>query len=119
MDNAAFDHFHQTRGQPWDRALHAQLLNRLADDGCALVVLDFFFRATNNLEKDNLLAAAMRRQRAIVLMAEQSQVTHPGLAGAQPLKPAELFLTAAKTNWGIACLDPDSDFICLLYTSGF
>ncbi len=111
MDNAAFDHFHQTRGQPWDRALHAQLLNRLADDGCALVVLDFFFRATNNLEKDNLLAAAMRRQRAIVLMAEQSQVTHPGLAGAQPLKPAELFLTAAKTNWGIACLDPDSDFL--------
>ena len=22
MDNAAFDQFHQTRGQPWDRALH-------------------------------------------------------------------------------------------------
>ncbi len=33
MDNEAFDHFHQTRGQPWDRAFHAQLLNRLADDG--------------------------------------------------------------------------------------
>ena len=30
MDNAAFDQFHQTLGQPWDRALHAQLLNRLA-----------------------------------------------------------------------------------------
>ena len=44
MDNAAFDQFHQTRGQPWDRALHAQLLNRLADDGCALVVMDSFFR---------------------------------------------------------------------------
>ena len=43
MDNAAFDRFHQVRGQPWDRELHAQLLNRLADDGCSLVVMDSFF----------------------------------------------------------------------------
>ena len=111
MDNAAFDQFHQTRGQPWDRALHARLLNRLADDGCALVVMDSFFRATNNLEKDAALAAAMRRQRNLVLMAEQSQVTLPGLAGAQPVMPVELFLRAAKTNWGVAWLDPDQDSI--------
>ena len=44
MDNEAFDQFHQVRGQPWDRGLHARLLNRLADDGCALVVFDSFFR---------------------------------------------------------------------------
>ncbi|HXI72244.1 MAG TPA: serine/threonine-protein kinase [Verrucomicrobiae bacterium] len=111
MDNAAFDQFHQTRGEPWDRALHAQLLDRLADDGCALVVMDSFFRGTNNLEYDAALAAAMRRQRQIVLMAEQAQVTHPGLAGAQPTLPAELFLHAAKTSWGVAWLNPDLDTI--------
>ena len=111
MDNAAFDQFHQTRGQPWDRALHAQLLSRLADDGCALVVMDSFFRATNRVPTDTALAAAMRRQRQIVLMAEQSQVTHPGLAGAQPVWPAELFLHAAQTNWGVAWLNPDLDSI--------
>lgn len=111
MDNEAFDQFHQARGQPWDRARHAQLLNKLADDGCALVVMDSFFRATNNLTIDDALAAAMRRQRQIVLMAEQSQVIHPGLAGAQPTLPAELFLQAAKTNWGVAWLDPDLDSI--------
>lgn len=109
MDNAAFDQFHQARGEPWDRALHARLLNRLADDGCALVAMDSFFRGTNNLEMDTALAAAMRRQRQIVLMAEQAQVTHPGLAGAQPTLPAELFLHAAKTNWGVAWLNPDLD----------
>ena len=38
MDNAAFDEFGQQRSQPWDRGLHAQLLNRLADDNCAMVV---------------------------------------------------------------------------------
>ena len=111
MDNAAFHQFHQTRGQPWDRALHAQLLNRLADDGCALVVMDSFFRATNNPAADAALAAAIQRQRHVVLMAEQSQVTHPELAGAEPVMPAEMFLRAAKTNWGVAWLNPDLDGI--------
>jgi len=32
LDSEAYDHFRQTRGQPWDRRLHTKLLNRLADD---------------------------------------------------------------------------------------
>ena len=44
-------------------------------------------------------------------MAEQAQVTHPGLAGAQPTLPAGLFLHAAQTNWGVAWLNPDLDSI--------
>jgi len=111
MDNAAFDQFHQTRGQPWDRALHAQLLNKLADDGCALVAMDSFFRAATNAPADTALAAAMRRQQHLVLMAEQSPVTHPGLVAAQPTLPAQRFLDAAQTNWGVAWLNPDLDGI--------
>jgi CHASE2 domain-containing sensor protein len=113
MDNEAFDQFHQIRGQPWDRGLHARLLNRLADDGCALVVFDSFFRQRppRDLAQDQALAAAMRRQPHIVLMAEQAQITHPTLAGAQPTLPAEPFLSAAGTNWGVAWLDPDLDSI--------
>ncbi len=108
MDNEAFAQFHQTRGQPWDRGLHAGLLNKLADDGCKLVVFDSFFQVPGDPVKDGALANAMRRQHHVVLMAEQSQVTHPDLAGAQPVLPAELFLNAAGTNWGVAYLDPDS-----------
>jgi CHASE2 domain-containing sensor protein len=108
MDNAAFDEFHQMRGQPWDRALHAQLLNKLADDGCDLVIFDSFFRQLRDPAKDRALADAMRRQRHIVLMAEQAQVTHPNILGAQPVLPCEPFLDAAGTNWGVANLDPDS-----------
>ena len=111
MDNEAYDQFHQIRGQPWDRGLHAQLLNRLADDGCALVVFDSFFQQPRDSAKDKALAEAMRRQQHIVLMAEQAQVTHPTLAGAQPTPPAEPFLSAAGTNWGVAWLDPDLDSI--------
>ena len=109
MDNAAFDRFHQVRGQPWDRALHARLLNRLADDGCPLVAMDSFFHDLRDPATDAALAAAMSRQRHLVLMAEQAQVMHPGLTGAEPVLPAELFLRAAKTNWGVAWLDPDLD----------
>lgn len=110
MDNAAYDQFKQERGKFWDRALHARLLNKLADDGCALVVLDTFFRGPGEPEKDAALAQAIARQRAIVLMAEQADVTNPKLAGgAQPTLPFELFLNAAGTNWGVAWLYPDLD----------
>jgi CHASE2 domain-containing sensor protein len=111
MDNEAYDQFHQSRDQPWDRGLHAQLLDRLAADGCPLVVFDSLFRAARDPATDEALAAAMRRQRRVVLMAEQSRVTHPALAGARPTLPAEQFLNAAGTNWGVAWLDPDLDFI--------
>jgi CHASE2 domain-containing sensor protein len=110
MDNAAFAQFHQTRGQPWDRALHVKLLNKLADDGCALVVFDSFFREPRDPVEDTALANAMRQQH-VVLMAEQSQVTHPVLVGVQPTLPSEPFLSAAGTNWGVAWLDPDLDLI--------
>ncbi len=111
MDNAAFGQFHQTRGQPWDRGLHAQLLNRLADDGCFLVVLDSFFGELHDPVKDEALATALRRQRNAVLMAELSPVTHPELEGGQPILPNDYFLDAAGTNWGVAWLDPDADAV--------
>lgn len=111
MDNDAFDHFHQTRGQPWDRALHMQLLNRLADDDCDLVVFDSFFKSPRDPAIDAALAAAMRRQKAMVLMAEQSSVNHPGLAGTEPILPDEKFLAAAGGHWGVAWLAPDNDGI--------
>jgi CHASE2 domain-containing sensor protein len=107
MDNDAFHQFHQLRGQPWDRGLHAQLLNRLADDGCALVVFDSFFEQPGDPTQDKALAEAMRRQQRIVLGTEQAQVIYSTLEGVRPTLPSELFLAAAGTNWGVACLDPD------------
>jgi CHASE2 domain-containing sensor protein len=111
MDNEAYDYFHQTRGEVWDRALHAQLLNKLADDDCALVVMDCFFSKPRNPTQDEALANAMRRQHHIALMAEQSQITHPTLLAMHPLFPAEPFYSAAGANWGVAWLDSDRDLI--------
>ena len=107
MDNKAFDQFHQTRGQPWDRKLHAQLLNKLTDGGCSMVVFDSLFAQPRDPASDDALATAMRRQRNVVLLATQAQVTQSGLAGAEAVLPASIFLAAAKTNWGVGWWDPD------------
>ena len=59
MDNESYDYFHQERynpgrtnaWQPWDRKLHAQLLDKLADGGASLVVVGHdFFRAAGSGE---------------------------------------------------------------------
>ena len=109
MDTEAYNQFHQTRDRPWDRGLHAQLLNKLADDQCAMVVMDCFFRDAT--EKDGALANAMRRLRRIALMAQQTKITSSSLVGAHPLLPTELLCSAAGTNWGVAWFASDDDSV--------
>jgi CHASE2 domain-containing sensor protein len=116
MDNEAYGYYtNEARGQPWSRALHADLLNKLADDGCALVVLDTYFRISREMASDEALATALRRQRGVVLMADLAESEHrkPGqyLDSARPILPAEPFLSAAMTNWGVARLDAGLDGI--------
>src|ERR1051325_10458626 len=55
MDNQSYSDLVQERydpqkqgSQPWDRSLHAQLLQRLAKGGASLVVMDIFFSKTND-----------------------------------------------------------------------
>lgn len=111
MDNEAFAALDQTRGQPWDRALHARLLNRLADDGCPLVVVDVFFRRAGEPTVDVALSNAIARLNQVVLAAEQAQVELRGLASARPILPFEDFLDAARNRWGVAWLDADADLL--------
>jgi len=111
MDNESYDYFGQERGQIWDRALHAQLLSKLAADNAKLVVIDSFFRVPRDPEKDALLAEAIRKHGRVVLMAEQAEIVHPEFIAARPTLPADIFLEAASNRWGVAWLDPDLDRI--------
>ena len=113
MDNTAYDLLHQVRGGPWDRALHTALLNQLSADGCRLVVFGTFFSRPGDQAKDEALAAAMRRQRCITLMAGLSDMTPHArnVDSVRPMLPAELFLSAANSNWGVAWCEPDFDSI--------
>lgn len=112
MDNAAYVQYNQKRGEPWDRELHAKVLNRLADDGCAMVIFDCFFRAPGDPAKDAALIKSMKRQRQVVLMAEQAELDNPKFAGVRPVWPDKIFLDAAgKDNWGVAWFNPEHDSI--------
>src|SRR5262249_30051111 len=105
--NRAHDVLHQSRDQLWSRTLHAQLLQRLASDGCYLTVFDVRFGVLRDPAEDAALAAALRQQNQVVLMAQQARMEDRNVLGAEPMRPAGLFLEAAATNWGVAHLDPD------------
>src|SRR5262249_15362741 len=88
----------------WDRAWHAELLNKLRDGGCPLVVFDVFFRSERNAVSDAALAEAMRRHGRVVLMARVTDPKSPGAAIAQPLLPQALFRESAA-RVGITLID--------------
>jgi CHASE2 domain-containing sensor protein len=118
MDNQSYGDLHQERydpnkegWQPWDRNLHAQLLQKLADGGASLVVMDIIFRQTNDATTDRALIAALRRQKKVAIAATFARVVNPNVYGMEPILPAEEFLEAAQTNWGFAWLTPDLDLI--------
>ena len=60
---------------------------------------------------DEALVKALRRQRNVVLMADQARVANRVLEGAEPIMPDAMFLEAARTNWGVAWISPDGDTI--------
>ncbi|HXJ59558.1 MAG TPA: CHASE2 domain-containing protein [Verrucomicrobiae bacterium] len=104
MDNAARAEYRQAAGQPWDRRLHAQLLNKLTEDKCPLVVFDVFFEEPGEAETDRALAAAIQHHGRVVLGAQidESMYHGSGIVKVQPIyKP---FLEPAA-GWGIARLD--------------
>jgi CHASE2 domain-containing sensor protein len=118
MDNESYGDLGQERydplkegSQPWDRSLHAHLLQKLADGGASLVAMDIFFSKPRDAASDGALVAEMRRQRNLVLATKQAEVVNLKLEGVQPTLPAEIFLDAARTNWGVAWLCPDLDLV--------
>jgi CHASE2 domain-containing sensor protein len=108
MDDPAYAELGQTR-PVWDRSLHARLANKLADDGCPLVVFDIFFLQPRDPQKDAGLARALGRLNKVVLAAKPVEIEQSGALAGQPLMPIAEFLAAAKTNWGLGVTYPSPD----------
>jgi CHASE2 domain-containing sensor protein len=116
LDTPSLERAGQVRGQPWNRALHTKLLERLAADGCPLVVFDVWFGERREAETDKALADAMKQLSNVVLMAWpvenvfQPGNTKPGVHSIHPLPPADLFLDAAGgEKWGVGSALTNSD----------
>jgi CHASE2 domain-containing sensor protein len=101
----------------WNRALHAELLQKLKRDQSGILVFDVWFANTNKQEADDALAQAIKSHGAVVLPATLAAMSLPGVLGLQTLKPAPHFIEAA-TNWGISQLVPDTDLVVRQHYEG-
>jgi CHASE2 domain-containing sensor protein len=107
LDDHSFKDLGQTNTATWDRNLHANLLERLTQDGCKLVVFDIVFSEPGTRAANTNLAEAIRRHGKVVLAAAKSDVSRPQIYNKQPLLPLPEFLDAAA-GCGIAAVDRDS-----------
>src|SRR4051794_24725781 len=106
MDSDSYSRLGQKRGTVWGRTNHVHLLERLAADRCPLVVFDAYFIDRLDPASDEALAAALRKQRSL-LAAKREEGVYSQAKAVRSILPAELFLQAAGTNWGVAFLSPD------------
>jgi|GEM_PF-359775 len=100
----------QPANRPWDRQLHAQLIERLNAAGAKLIVFDIIFDEPGpNPAADAALALAIRARTNVVLCGEHLSEFEPGKGWShQTNAPLEAFRTAAR-SWGFSALPEDSD----------
>jgi adenylate cyclase len=65
------------RASKWPRRHHAQLVDRLADDGAAVIAFDLFFHEPQAGDNDRALAASMQRAGNVLLTQTIDRQTLP------------------------------------------
>ena len=115
MDEQATQDYQQKPGQPWSRAVHARLLDRLTLDKPSVVVFDAIFSEAGDPQSDALLARAMRRNGRVVLAGDR--VSTAGQNGYTLFPPLDPFETNAA-GWGTAKVYVDSDRVVRRYDPG-
>ena len=123
LDLASHQREKQNPLEPWDRALHTRLIDRLTRARAKAVVFDIIFdSAGRNPQVDRQLADAMRANGHVVLAGELpsfSQVNaRSGIQGLAVIRPAKLFIDAAA-GWGIANVAVDEDYVVRRIFRGF
>lgn len=119
IDDASHDKLKQSYLAPWDRALHAKLINRLKAEGARAVVFDVIFsdEMTNNLAADDQLAQAIKAAGNVVLAADFLIESSGNATGSRVQTPHDKFMEGAM-NIGLAELGTDEDFIVRRYFAG-
>jgi PAS domain S-box-containing protein len=123
LDEASYLDFQQPFNAPWDRTIHARLLDRLTADGAQAVIFDVVFSDPGpNPEADKMFADAIRRNGHVILAADRSENrstsdTQGRSAETTLVLPYAPFAEAAA-GWGIAQLQPDEDFLVREHNHG-
>ena len=93
---------------PWPRGLHAELVDRLAAAGAALIVFDIVFSEPSNKKDDQLFSDAIYRAGNVVLAADRVYSESSSVRQWLRLEPLKLFTDAgAQVGLATVALDPD------------
>ncbi|TAK94046.1 MAG: adenylate/guanylate cyclase domain-containing protein [Verrucomicrobia bacterium] len=114
MDDASHGKLKQPFNAPWDRRLHAQLIDRLRECGARAVVFDVVFSDPDarDPEADQRLAEAMKRHGRVVLAADNVPA---GEGVMKVVPPCETLLNSAA-GVGSAERLPDADLVVRRHT---
>ena len=96
MDEVSFKELNQPLNAPWDRALHAQLIDRLTAAGARAIVFDVVFSdpSPNNPAADDRLAKAMKQNGRVILAADNVLI---GFNAKQIVPPFDLVRDSAAS----------------------
>ena len=114
LDEVSYQKLDQPLNAPWDRALHAKLIDRLSAAGAKAIVFDVVFSDPNpaKAEADQQLADAIRRSGRVVLAADNVPI---GPKTKQMIPPFELLMNEVA-GVGSAETIPSSDLIIRIHT---
>jgi adenylate cyclase len=107
LDEASHRELEQPLAQPWDRRLHAKLVDRLTEDGARMIVFDILFH-DENPEQDEVFAAAIRKHGNVVLAGEFVR-NESGAGTQESLLLATPDLRRAAVGWGLTDIPIDPD----------
>src|ERR1043166_9684226 len=113
MDERSFVELHQPRIGIWDRALHAELIQRVTAAGAKAVVFDIVFLGpSGSPASDEALSTSIRTNGNVILAADANRKTEVGNTAISitVTPPYEPFLNSAK-DIGWDELDVDRDQI--------
>ncbi len=123
VDEASSKDFQQPFNRPWDRSIHAQLLDRLTAEGARAVIFDVVFSDPGpDAATDQKFADAIRRNGRVILAADYSdnQPTSDDRSRSREstLTPPYPPFAEAAAGWGLAQLVPDEDYLVREHNHG-
>ncbi len=111
LDEVSHEELKQPLTMPWDRSLHAQLVERLTAEGAKAIVFDILFtHSSTNAAADAQFERAIKQSGRVILASNYLQrETTPGWPARWEELPYEPF-RAAAAGWGNANFWPDPDY---------
>jgi adenylate cyclase len=109
MDEASYSALKQPLNAPWDRVLHAQLIDRLTKAGARAIAFDIIFSDPDlrNPEADERLAQAIRESGRVILGID---VVHFGQNNKKGFPPVEVLSREAASAGSVEAL-ADTDLV--------